>query len=200
METRHSDYESLLFRYNEGMPFSEMIKPLGETAFHSSNLIVGYAGGGFGPRSELIPYFHLLGQEPHAHARRVFIVAYASEADNRLPFALLSVMLHLLTDQSLFENAEVTIFPKVPEIIAGEDNQALKVLRKEFRRLQPHVLFEAGSAGAPRSPLAESFLEADSSRKAHTAFVHHYYPAPPDVSGPDIAGALHEFILPLLDA
>ena len=198
MSTYETDYESILFRYNEGLPFSEIIKPLEETAFHSDNLVLGYAGGGVGSRADLIPYFHLLSQTGHGEARRIFIVAHAPDADNRLAFGLLAAVLRLQSNKTQLQDAEITVLPKVPNLLTSDhekSDQVLRILRKEFRRLQPHVLIEVtDGAIANAAPLSKLVAENGNKIKGLRPECE-VYAAPADQPGPAIAEKLNGLIL-----
>lgn len=180
IQLRHKNNDSLL----------EILKPVTEYSIQSSNLIVGYVGGGLVERERMVPYLHRLASTRGDNVKRIMLMGIGSDPRNDLAIFLLRSVLTLATEQANTGSLEITTFPATelqPEDIpnlesSGPEASALKrAIGKELLRLKPHLILTAeihpsrlNLSSDGKLTFSIDSLKADNESKTRTLLVNHF--------------------------
>lgn len=88
-----------------------LLDPLKDLSLDSGTLILGYGGGQIAIRSEMIPYFHIVGQQFHDDPLHVLLVAGWLGTDRLSVLSLASLLGVMENRLRVVGGMEVTAFP-----------------------------------------------------------------------------------------
>jgi hypothetical protein len=91
----------------------DLLLPLLEASEESSTLVIGYSASKQSIRSELIPYFHVVGRRGAVEPLRVLVVGGLLGTDRLSVYILVSLIAGLENRLRLVDGLEVTAYPAV---------------------------------------------------------------------------------------